>query len=551
MESFDIWKILAGIAIFLLGMNMLEEALQQVAGRPFKLFLRKHTQHKLKAIGAGAVVTALLQSSSIVNLMLLAFVGSGIIHTQNGLAMMLGSNIGTTFTSWIVATVGFEFNIESFALPVTGVAGISMMLLNKQSKWFQLSKFFFGFSLLFVGLNFMKTAVESMVQQTDLSRFNEYPIVLFLLIGLLITTLIQSSSATIALVLAALHANAIALEPAMAIVLGAEVGTTIKLLLASAKGIPAKKQVAFGNFLMNLIISLLLVFFLHPFALFINETIGVKNHVMALVVFQTLVNIISIILFYPFLNPFGRFLSARFTKNADETLFIHKIKPEETELVLQAMQQETTYFLQLILGYTHHIFELKPAQKNIPEFYKKSPDEKYEFIKHLHGDILAFYVKMQSNQMPAEDVAKFQLLISSVRNGMYAAKSLKDAWHDALLLKNSSNDKKFAYYEESRDRTLYFITTIGQLLSTEKTESETADSFITVYRAMVAGYTEELSNLYKEGTIAQLSEVEISTIINYNRELYTAFKSLILAGKDLVLNNTEAAAFDELPGFIR
>ena len=205
--SFDIWKILAGIAIFLLGMNMLEEALQFLAGRPFKLFLRKHTQHKLKAIGAGAVVTALLQSSSIVNLMLLAFVGSGIIQMQNGLAMMLGSNIGTTFTSWIVATVGFEFNIERFALPVTGVAGIAMVLLNKHSKWFQLSKFFFGFSFLFVGLNFMKTAVEAMVQQTDLSRFNEYPVILFLLIGLLITTLIQSSSATIALVLAALAAD--------------------------------------------------------------------------------------------------------------------------------------------------------------------------------------------------------------------------------------------------------------------------------------------------------------------------------------------------------
>lgn len=549
--SFDIWKILAGVAIFLLGMNMLEEALQHLAGRPFKLFLRKHTQHKLKAIGAGAVVTAFLQSSSIVNLMLLAFVGSGIIQMQNGLAMMLGSNIGTTFTSWIVATVGFEFNIESFALPVTGITGITMMLLNKHSKWFQLSKFFFGFSFLFVGLNFMKAAVESMVQQTDLSRFNEYPIVLFLLIGLLITTLIQSSSATIALVLASLHANAIELEPAMAIVLGAEVGTTIKLLLASAKGIPAKKQVALGNFLMNTIISLLLVFFLDPFALFITETIGIKSHVMALVVFQTLVNVISILLFYPFLNPFGKFLSARFTKNNDETLFIHKIKPAETELALQAMQQETAHFLQLIIAYTKHIFELKPEQKNGNEFYKKPPEEKYEFIKHLHGDILAFYVKMQANQMHPEEAARFQLLITSVRNGMYAAKSLKDAWHDALLLKNSSNDKKFTYYEESRNHTAHFITTINQLLSTKESALVTSDALITLYRTTVKGYTEELSLLYKQGTIDQLSETEISTIINYNRELYTAFKSLILAAKDLLLNDAEAAAFDELPGFIR
>lgn len=549
--SFDIWKILAGVAIFMLGMNMLEEALQQLAGRPFKLFLRKHTQHKLKAIGAGAVVTALLQSSSIVNLMLLAFVGSGIIQMQNGLAMMLGSNIGTTFTSWIVATIGFEFNIENFSLPVTGVAGILMILLNKHSKWFQLSKFFFGFSFLFVGLNFMKTAVEAMVQQTDLSRFNEYPVLLFLVIGILITALIQASSATIALVLAALHANAIDLEPAMAIVLGAEVGTTIKLLLASAKGIPAKKQVALGNFLMNTIISLLLVFFLDPFALFINETLGVKNHVVALVVFQTLVNIISIVLFYPFLNPFGKFLSARFTKNSDETLFIHKIKPTETELAMQAMEKETHHFLQLIIAYSKHIFELKPEQKNGNEFYKKTPEEKYEFIKHLHGEILEFYVKMQSNHAQPEEAARFHLLISSVRNGMYAAKSLKDAWHDVLILKNSSNDKKFAYYEESRKRTDHFISTIGQVLNAKEPGQAKADALIGLYREIIKGYTEELSHLYKQGTIDHLNETEISTIINYNRELYTAYKSLILAVKDLLLPEKEAAAFEELPGFIR
>jgi phosphate:Na+ symporter len=550
--SFDIWKILAGVAIFLLGMNMLEEALQQLAGRPFKLFLRKHTQHKLKAIGAGAVVTALLQSSSIVNLMLLAFVGSGIIQMQNGLAMMLGSNIGTTFTSWIVATVGFEFSIESFALPVTGIAGIAMILLNKNSKWFHLSKFLLGFSFLFVGLNYMKTAVETMVQQTDLSRFNEYPLLVFLLIGILITAIIQASSATIALVLAALHANAIELEPAMAIVLGAEVGTTIKLLLASAKGIAAKKQLALGNFLMNLIISLLLVFFLTPLTAFITNVLDVKNTVLALVVFQTIVNIISIILFYPFLNPFGKFLSARFTKDNEETQFIHKIKPAETELALQAMLNEAKYFLQLIIGYSNHIFELKGEHHdNNNDFYKKTPEEKYEFIKHIHGDILEFYVKMQSGQLHPEEEAKFQLLISSVRNGMYAAKSLKDAWHDIQTLKNSSNDKKFSYYGESRTRTSHFLHKIGKALDTKETGQQTADALIQLYREMISGYTDELSHLYKQGTIDHLNETEISTIINYNRELYTAYKSLILAVKDLLLNEKEAAAFDELPGFIR
>lgn len=550
MSSFDFWKVLAGVAIFMLGMMMLEEALQQLAGRPFKLFLRKHTTHKLKAIGAGAVVTAVLQSSSIVNLMLLAFVGSGIIQMENGLAMMLGSNIGTTFTSWIVATVGFEFNLENLALPATGIAGIAMMLLNKHSKWFQLSKFFLGFSFLFVGLNFMKTGVESMVQQTDLSRFNDYSVFLFLFIGVLITALIQASSATIALVLAALHAHAIELQPAMAIVLGAEIGTTIKLFIASAKGIAAKKRVALGNFLMNVIISLLLIFLLSPIDNLITQQMGITNNVIALVVFQTLVNLISILLFYPFLQPFGKFLSARFTQNNDETLFIHKIKPGENELAVQALQKEAAYFLQLVIDYSKRVFELNHINNGqTAAFIKKPAEEQYEFIKHLHGDILSFYVKQQATQLQPDEAVHLQRLISSVRNGMYAAKSIKDASFDAALLRNSSNDKKFAYYNESREKIDHLLVSLTGIL--QQPTAETATTLIQLYKQIIEQYTQELQELYRQSSIEHLNETEISTIINYNRELYTAYKSLLLAAKDLLLNEQEAIRFDELPGFIR
>jgi phosphate:Na+ symporter len=551
MSTFDFWKVLAGVAIFMLGIMMLEEALQQLAGRPFKLFLRKHTTHKLKAIGAGAVVTALLQSSSIVNLMLLAFVGSGIIQMENGLAMMLGSNIGTTFTSWIVATVGFEFNLENLALPATGIAGIAMMLLNKHSKWFQLSKFFLGFSFLFVGLNFMKTGVEAMVQQTDLSRFNDYSVLLFLLIGVLITALIQASSATIALVLAALHVHAIELQPAMAIVLGAEIGTTIKLFIASAKGIAAKKRVALGNFLMNVIISLLLIFLLAPIDNLITKQMGITNNVLALVVFQTFVNLVSIVLFYPFLQPFGKFLSARFTQNSDETLFIHKIKPGENELAVQALQKEAAYFLQLVIDFSKRVFELNHLNNGqTAVFLKKPAEEQYEFIKHLHGDMLAFYVKQQSAQLQPEEALHLQRLISSVRNGMYAAKSMKDASFDAVLLRNSSNDKKFTHYKESREETSRLLTGVNNLLLQQKT-TQTAGLLIQLYKQIIQQYTHELQELYRQSSIEHLNETEISTIINYNRELYTAYKSLLLATKDLLLNEQEAAQFDELPGFIR
>src|SRR6185503_9398768 len=188
--SIDIWKMLAGIAIFLIGINFLESSLQDLAGRRFKLFLKKQTENKLKAIGGGAIVTAVLQSSSVVNLMVLAFVGAGIIHMQNALAIILGANLGTTISNWIIALVGFKVNIESFALPVTGIAGLGYVIFNKSSRFYNWCRFLLGFSFLFVGLGYIKTAMDDIVKTVDLTQYQDSPAIIFFLVGFIITTII-------------------------------------------------------------------------------------------------------------------------------------------------------------------------------------------------------------------------------------------------------------------------------------------------------------------------------------------------------------------------
>ena len=134
-ESFDFWRFLAGLGIFLLGMLFIEEALKNLAGRTFKKFLRKHTSHPVKGILSGTVVTALLQSSSVVTLMLLAFVGAEIMTLRNAIGVIFGSNLGTTFTGWIVTLLGFKLEIESFALPMIAIGGLVRVFLNGKGKW--------------------------------------------------------------------------------------------------------------------------------------------------------------------------------------------------------------------------------------------------------------------------------------------------------------------------------------------------------------------------------------------------------------------------------
>lgn len=552
-ESIDIWKMLAGVAIFLIGIKFLEESLQELAGRRFKLFLKKQTQNKIKAIGGGAIVTAMLQSSSIVGLMVLAFVGAGIIHMQNALAIILGANLGTTISNWIIALVGFKVNIENLALPITGIAGLGYVIFGKSSPLHNWCRFLLGFSFLFVGLGYIKTGIEDMVQHVDLTQYENSPVIIFFLIGFIITTIIQSSSATMALTLSALHAGAINLHDSMAITLGSEVGTTIKLFIASIKGSAVKKRVALGNFLINIITVSLVMIFLSPVNKLITEVIGIKDHLIALVFFQSFINIFGIILFYPLLNVLGRFLDNRFRTSDDETMFIHKVDVKEPSTALDALEKETNHFIEVVCNYALSCFEISDKKQAEIKLNKKYLDnnilEKYDYIKFLYGEIHSYYIQMQKATTNKEDMEKLDRFMSSVRNAMYAAKSFKDALPDKDQLQNSSNEIKFAFYRETRAEVEEFYKGVQRLFKVEKQDN--AKELAAIYKSVTSGYTATLQHLYKEGTAGHVNETEITTMLNFNREIFTGFKSLVFAVKDLLLDKDQSKQFDELPGFIR
>ncbi len=552
VSLFDIWEMLAGVAIFLLGASFMEEALSFLAGRKFKLFLKKQTSNKLKAIAGGTVVTALLQSSSVVNLLVLSLVGASVIQMQNALAVMLGANLGTTLSNWMVATVGFQFNIESFAFPIAGIAGISLAFFSKSNPWYHWGKFLFGLSFLFIGLGFIKSGMQEVVKNTDLTQFNQYPVLVFFMIGILLTTIVQSSSATMALTLSALYVNAITLYTATAIILGSEIGTTFKLFLASAKGQAVKKRVALGNFLFNAITAIVFLLLLRPLNLFITDIIQIRDNLVALVFFQSVVNIGCIVIFYPFLNVLGRFLEKRFVAGDEGGLFISKVTVSDIELAIDALEKETRYFIFHILDFSNDAFGGKKIvlQQHLQNNFDNKPvNEKYEYIKRLHGEIHGFYIQLQNVSTSEKDTERLDQLIASVRNCMYAAKSIKDALHDVTQLRNSSNDTKYNFYLETRDQMTMFCEKIARLI--EVPGKSLSDKLTGVFQSVRQGYTQSLQNLYKKGMTTDLSELEISTLINYNREMYTAFKSIVFAVKDYLLPPNESDHFENTPGFIR
>jgi phosphate:Na+ symporter len=546
--------MLAGIAFFLLAMNFMENSLRLLAGRPFKLFLKKQTNNKLKAIGGGAVVTALLQSSSIANLLVLSMVGAGVVKMENALALMLGSNLGTTLTSWMVATLGFSYTIEMLAIPLAGITGIGMAFLNNQSKWFLVLKFIFSLAFLFIALGYIKTGMEGFVKQTDLSFFNEYPLIVFLLLGIVLTTIVQSSSATMALTLSALHSNAITLLVATAIVLGSEIGTTLKLFAAAAGGNATKKRVALGNFIFNVVTAAIMFALLYPVNYFITHTLQIKDNLFALVFFQSFVNVCCVLLFYPFLNRLAKFLMNRYIGTEEESFYISKVPVTDPEIALEALENETKHFISFIIAYSLESFQLKESlnmnhtvHKN---FQRKTVAEKYSYIKQLHGEMHSFYLKLQNVTAGKPVTERLNQLVIAIRNSMYAAKNIHDAQYDIEQMRNSSNEIKYGFYRQSGTKLLQLYRQVEHLLNLQNTK--TAFKELTeLYHSITEGYSENLHLLYKEKLANRVSEVEITTLINFNRELYTSFKSILFGLKDFLLTAKEAEYFDAQPGFIR
>ena len=544
------FRMLAGIGVFLLGMSFLEDSLRLLAGRQFKLYLRKQAGHKAKGMLGGAIVTAVLQSSSIVNVMVLALVGSNVLKLENALAVILGSNIGTTLDSWVVAYMGFRFSIESFAFPLIGVAGIFRVLLAKGTIRHSWSVFFFGLGAVFIGLEFMKNGFLGIAADIDFSAAMNYPLVFFLFAGFFITSLIQSSYAMMAITLSAIHANAIGIHPAAAVILGAEVGTTIKLVLASLGDAGVKRQVAFGNFIYNFLVIIIAFMLIHAIISLLIYA-GISDPMIQLVSFQTVINITGAFLLLPFLKPSARWLEKKFPCGKTYTAFIQDVPAGAGDFGLEAFESECRRFIQLTLDYFRHSFHSRrnSASELGDDFSKLTIQSQYDYLKALHGEIHSWYVGQR--KLILEDAASehAEQLISAVRNVMFAAKSIHDSAADIQQLRDSSKDEKYLFYDASRKEVSIFCQKAEELI-----ERENGDSFedmVSFYEQIRKDYAAQVSKLYTDGVQLKLTETEISTMINFSRERFSGYKSLVWALKDLLLDKKQSAYFSELPGFIR
>lgn len=552
IQSF--WQLLAGLSLFLYGMFHLEDSLKQQEGRSFKLFLKKHTKNKLSAIFSGTLVTAVLQSSSIVNLMVLSFVGAGILSMRNAIGVVLGANIGGTVNSWLVALLGFKIDMGAATMPIIGIAGIGLVVFKNKKDYYNVCRFILGFGLLFLGLDYMKLSMDNAIANFDFKPYLKYHKIVFLLIGFVITALIQTSAATIVIVLGALNAKIIPLETAVAVVLGAELGTTVKIVIGSIGGIAAKKRVALANGMFNIVSTMFGFVMLGTIVKFLEHVVGINDPLIILVAFQSFINITGAVLFYFFLNKLGDFLERSFVKNEKfATIFLQNATPELPDTATEVFEKEVNAFIKRVLLINEEIFAFEQIKgKDYIETNSKlifEPNitllEKYDVIKKAEGEMLQFYAHMLDENIDKESLNKLNRLLASVRSALFAAKSLKDIIQNVKEFSNSSAELKFNRFKDYQKAIDQFNTTLREILQ-EPTGKKTSNNLQELLLKVENDYQQDVIKTYQQVNKGDLKEIDISTVFNLNKEVHDSCKSLIMATKDFLLNETEIVTFNNM-----
>lgn len=278
----DFLGLLGAVGLFLYGMKVMSEGLQKAAGDRLRNILSAMTRNRFTGTVTGFFITALIQSSSASTVMVVSFVNAGLMTLAQSMAVIMGANVGTTFTAWVIALFGFKVDISAFALPLIGLA--VPMLFSSKSRTKSIGEFTIGFAFLFMGLSMINKYVPDLQSNPEMFAFLERyasmgfgSVLIFLMVGLLVTMIIQSSAATFAITLIMCSKGWITFDLACALVLGSNIGTTITPLLASMSGNVAAKRTAMGHLLFNLLGTLWVLFVFFPFVdlnTWITEEIG-------------------------------------------------------------------------------------------------------------------------------------------------------------------------------------------------------------------------------------------------------------------------------------
>ena len=469
--------IAAGVAIFLFGMLCMEQGFKAFSGGALERVLRRSTDRTWKSLGFGIVTTTLMQSSSLVSVLTISFLSAGLIGLAQGIGIVFGANLGTTTGAWIVAGFGLKVNLSAYALPML-VFGVLMIFQQhkglKGGGWILV-----GFGFLFLGIHYMKEGFAGFADTLDLTQYALSGIkglLVYTLFGILATVVMQSSHATLVLIITALGAGQITYENALALAIGSNVGTTVTAVLGSISAPVAGRRLAGAHLIFNVgtgLIALLAIRFFVEVVETVSAGIGIAadDFTLKLAVFHTLFNLVGVTLFTPLIGLLERLLE-RLMKAPrpayDAPRYLNDASLELPGTAMIALRRETQHLFHNAFSIIAHGVNLRRADimsdrdlgelLDLPgEIIDVDIDRQYDLmIKEIYGANLLFYTRA-TEIMPAERIVQLQGLWQANLDIVAAIKATKHLRKNLNLYSRSSRLPVRKEYNRLRVR-------VGELL---------------------------------------------------------------------------------------
>ncbi len=403
--------IAAGIAIFLFGMLCLEEGFQAFTGGTLERLLRRTTASTGRSLLFGIVSTTLMQSSSLVSVITISFLSAGLITLAAGIGIIFGANLGTTTGAWLIAGFGLKVNIAAYAMPMLAFGVVLIFQSSKSLKG--IGYILAGLGFLFLGIHYMKEGFEAFKDTINLAEYAVagYPgVLLFTAIGIFATVVMQSSHATLVLTITALAAGQITYENALALAIGANVGTTITAILGSMSANENGKRLAVAHLVFNAVTGIIAILFIYQLVALVNGIsnmvgIAVDDYTLKLAVFHSVFNLLGIVVMLPLLNLLVASLEKLIPETkpeVDEPKYLTESSLAYPGTAVEAVRLETLRVYEAALRIIVDGLGMKKAevvsdadlqhavsaQTRIHEFDIEAMYEKH--IKGIYGAIVAF-----------------------------------------------------------------------------------------------------------------------------------------------------------------
>ena len=476
---YDFLKLIGSLGLFLYGMKIMSEGLQKVAGDRLRSILTAMTTNRVTGVLTGVLITALIQSSSATTVMVVSFVNAGLLTLTQSIGVIMGANIGTTVTAWLISALGFKVDIAAFALPLLAFA-LPLFFSGKSSRK-SIGEFVFGFAFLFMGLQSLKANAPDLGANPEMLAFVQnytdmgfFSIILFLFIGAILTMIVQASAATMAITLIMCANGWIDYHLGVALVLGENIGTTITANLAALTGNTQARRAALAHLVFNVFGVMWVLVLFYPFtnavSWFVTHVMKVSDPAVAvsfkLAAFHTAFNISNTFIMIWFVSLIEKTVC---------TLIKPKVEDEEYRLryitggmlstaelsILQA-HKEISLFAERTARMFNMVKELF-YEKNEETFLKTySRVEKYENISdRMEIEIANYLTEVSEGRLSSESKEEIRIMLRAVSE----IESIADSCNNLARSIKRRNEFKSEFTEEQNKHLDHMFELVSGALS--------------------------------------------------------------------------------------